>query len=120
MMRNLGLIVLALAGAATPAFAATPAADETGYRAIAAGDFAAAERAIVAERKAYPARPELMLNLAAVYRRTGRESAAEALYTEVLARRAVAMDMPSGAVVSSHDLARRALGAATPMQIATR
>ena len=99
MMRQFGLIVLALAGAAAPALAA----DETGYQAIAAGNLAAAERGI----------------LAAVYRRTGREADARALYQRVLQRREVAMDMPSGAVVSSHELARRGLGTGA-VQIATR
>jgi hypothetical protein len=54
-----------------------------------------------------------------VYRRTGREADARALYKRVLERRDIAMDLPSGAVASSHDLARRALGVA-PVQIATR
>jgi len=115
MMRQFGLIVLALAGAAAPALAA----DETGYQAIAAGNLAAAERGILAEQKVYGNRPELMLNLAAVYRRTGREADARALYQRVLQRREVAMDMPSGAVVSSHELARRGLGTGA-VQIATR
>ena len=50
---------------------------------------------------------------------TGREADARALYKRVLERRDIAMDLPSGAVASSHDLARRALGVA-PVQIATR
>ena len=114
-MRISGLVILALAGVAAPALAA----DQNGYQAIVAGDLATAERSIVAERQIYPDRPELMLNLAAVYRKTGRATAARALYAEVLERRPVAMDMPSGEVVSSHELARRALG--TPfVQLATR
>ena len=114
-MRNFGLLVLALAGAAAPAFAA----DQNGYQSIVSGDLASAERAIVAEQRVYPARPELMLNLAAVYRRTGRMAEARTLYMKVLERRPVAMDLPSGAVASSHDLARRALGTGS-VQIATR
>lgn len=113
-MRGIGLIV-ALAGIATPALAA----DRTGYRAIATGDLVTAEKRIVAERRIFPARPELMLNLAAVYRQTGREADARALYASVLAQRSVAMDMPSGTVASSHDIATRALGRPT-VQVATR
>lgn len=105
-MRYLALLVLTLAGVATPALAA----DQTGYQAIAGGDLAAAEQQIASELKIYPHRPELMLNLASVYRKTGREQMARDLYRDVLARRSVAMDMPSGAVVSSHDLAKRGLG----------
>jgi len=119
-MRKTVLFVLATLGAATPALAAPSATvDRTGYRAIAAGDLAAAEQRIVAERRIFPQRPELMLNLASVYARTGRDSEARALYTAVLARPAVALDLPSGAVASSHDLANLALRRQA-QQIATR
>jgi Flp pilus assembly protein TadD len=119
-MRKSVLFVLATLGAATPALAAPSAnQDRTGYTAIAAGDLSAAEQRIVAERKIFPQRPELMLNLASVYQRTGRDSEARALYAAVLERPAVAMDLPSGAVASSHDLASRALARQT-QQIATR
>ncbi len=114
-MRALPLIALVLAGSATSAFAA----DRTGYTAIAAGNMSVAEQRIVEERRIFPDRPELMLNLAAVYHRTGRDSQARALYASVLDRPAVAMDTPSGAVVSSHDLAERALARYAP-QMATR
>ena len=119
-MRKTVLFVLATLGAATPALADQSATtDCTGYVAIAAGDLSMAEQRIVAERKIFPQRPELMLNLASVYHRTGRESEARALYAAVLDRPAVAMDLPSGAVASSHDLASRAL-ARQSQQIATR
>ncbi|MEG3085286.1 tetratricopeptide repeat protein [Sphingomonas sp. PB2P12] len=119
-MRKTLLFVLATLGAATPALAdQSGPVDRTGYTSIAAGDLAAAEQRIVAERKIFPRRPELMLNLASVYRRTGRESEARALYAAVLERPAIAMDLPSGAVSSSHDLASRGL-ARSAQQIATR
>jgi len=119
-MRTTVLFVLATLGATMPALAASASTtDRTGYTAIAAGDLAMAEQRIVAERKVFPQRPELMLNLASVYHRTGRDSEARALYAAVLERPAVAMDLPSGAVVSSHELASRALARQT-RQIATR
>ena len=119
-MRKTVLFVLATLGVATPALAAPSATvDRTGYRAIAAGDLATAEKRIVAERRIFPQRPELMLNLASVYARTGRDSEARALYAAVLARPAVALDLPSGAVASSHDLANLALRRQA-QQIATR
>ena len=90
---------------ATPAVAG----DRTGYQAIAAGDFAKAERTLTAERRIFPNRPELMLNLATVYERTNRRSEARAMYASVLERDAVMLDMPSGAVVSSHALAKAAM-----------
>lgn len=119
-MRKTVLFALAILGTATPALARSSATvDRTGYTAIAAGDLSAAEQRIVAERKIFPQRPELMINLASVYHRTGRDSEARALYSAVLERPAVAMDLPSGAVASSHDLASRALARQT-QQIATR
>jgi Tfp pilus assembly protein PilF len=114
-------ILFALASlAATPALA-TPAdtVDRTGYSAIASGNLATAEQRIVAERRIFPQRPELMLNLAAIYHRTGRDAEARALYAAVLERPSVAMDLPSGMVMSSHDLATRALRRQAP-QMATR
>lgn len=87
---------------------ATPAAakDRVGYQAIAAGSLARAEQTITAERAIFPERPELMLNLAAVYARTGREAQARALYADVLDHEAVAMDLADGSVRTSHQLAR--------------
>ena len=114
-MRKLGLTRAAGTMLATPVLAA----DRTGYQAIAAGDFVTAAKRIEAERRIFPDRPELMLNLAAAYTRIGRSAEARALYDTVLERPAVAMDMPSGAVVSSHDVAARGL-ARLPMRVATR
>ena len=119
-MRNTVLFVLATLGAAAPALAApSDRAERSGYSAIVSGDLDMAERRLVAERRIFPQRPELMLNLASVYHRTGRESDAHALYAQVLDRPAVAMDLPSGAVVSSHELAIQALGRRS-QQMATR
>jgi thioredoxin-like negative regulator of GroEL len=116
-MRMMVATMLAGACLTTPALAA----DRTGYQAIAAGDFAAAATRIEAERRIFPERPELMLNLAVAYARTGRIMDARALYGDVLARPAVAMDMPNGAVVSSHDVAARGLSrlAASPVMTAS-
>lgn len=75
-MRVMVAAMLAGACLATPALAA----DRTGYQAIAAGDFATAAKQIEAERRIFPDRPELMLNLAAAYLRTGRTADARALY----------------------------------------
>ncbi|WP_022687681.1 tetratricopeptide repeat protein [Sphingomonas phyllosphaerae] len=106
-MRN-KLMIPALAIAtmvAVPAFAK----DRVGYQAIAAGSMVDAERTLQAERAIFPERPELMLNLAAVYARTGRDAQARALYGEVLGSEPVAMDMADGSVQSSHALAQKGL-----------
>ncbi len=114
-MRVIVATMLVGACLTTPALAA----DRTGYQAIAAGDFTVAAKRIEAERRIFPDRPELMLNLAVAYARTGRTSDARALYSEVLQRPEVAMDMPNGAIVSSHDVATRGLSRMTTT-LATR
>jgi thioredoxin-like negative regulator of GroEL len=111
------IVTAVLAGACLTAPAL--AADRTGYQAIAAGDFTTAAKRLEAERRIFPDRPELMLNLAAAYAQTGRTADARALYRGVLDRPAVAMDMPNGAVLSSHDVATRGLSRLTTT-LATR
>lgn len=103
-----GLAVAILA--ATCALAAPAAAQErVGYSQIAAGRLAEAETLLNKERAIFPDRPELMLNLAAVYARTGRAAQARALYVDVLDAPAVDLDLPSGDFTSSHDVARNGL-----------
>lgn len=112
MASALGLALIV----ATPALAS----ERTGFTAIASGDFTRAEQQLNAERRIYPQRPELMLNLAAVYAKTNRATAARALYAAVLDRPAVAMDLPNGAVLSSHDIASTGLNRLPTAQMATR
>ena len=114
-MRIVAVLALGLA-ASVPAFAA----ERTGFQAIAAGNFPMAERQINAAMRAAPERPELMLNLAAVYLQTGRSAEARRLYVAVMEQPAVAMDMPSGAVVSSHDIAARGMQRLPDLAVAAR
>lgn len=85
------------------------AQERTGYHAIAAGDLAGAEATLERERAIFPQRPELMLNLAAVYARTGRASEARALYGDVLQREPIDLELGDGSAVSSHLIAKRGL-----------
>ncbi|MEH3047758.1 tetratricopeptide repeat protein [Sphingomonas adhaesiva] len=103
--------MIATAMVAAAAMVAVPAAakDRTGYRAIAAGDFAQAQATLAQERAIFPDRPELMLNQAAVFARTGRAAEARVLYGEVMARQPVALDLPDGSVASSHTVAQRGM-----------
>lgn len=115
-MRLIVATMLAGACLTTPAVAQQ---DRTGYQAIAAGNYSEATRRIEAERRIFPDRPELMLNLALAYARTGKANEARALYSNVLQRPVVAMDMPDGSIVSSHDVATRGLSRLTTT-LATR
>ncbi len=102
---------LVLSGLAATALSVTPAmaGDRLGYQAISAGDLNAAERTLVAERRIFPNRPELMLNLAAVYDRTGREAEARALYTSLLQADDVELTLANGTTASSRVLASTGL-----------
>jgi len=100
----------ALIVAALVASAPAIARDRLGNKAIQAGDYNKAERIIVSERRFNPDMPELMLNLAYVYRHTNRASEARVLYREVLSEPAVMLDTAAPAAsVSSHAVARAAL-----------
>lgn len=120
MRRTIATVLIGMGLTAPMLTAPALAADRTGYQAIAAGDFVTATKRIEAERRIFPERPELMLNLAAAYMRTGRTADARALYRTVLARPAVAMDMPDGAVLSSHEVATRGLSRLPATTLATR
>ncbi len=115
-MRTMMMFALVAGIAAAPALAA----DRTGYQAIAAGDYATAEKTLINELRIFPNRPELMINLGTVYARTGRVSEAASLYRAALAVDPVAMDMPDGAVTSSHTVAKRGLDSLAPVTLAVR
>lgn len=110
------LIAATLMMAASPALAG----DRLGYERIAAGDLRGAEATLNAERRIFPQRPELMLNLAAVYQQTGRAGAASDLYAQVLDRPDISLLTPSGVAESSHDIARRGMARLQPTAMATR
>ncbi|MDF2603388.1 tetratricopeptide repeat protein [Sphingomonas sp.] len=109
--------LLALAGClASPALAR----DRTGFKAIEARDYAAAEKVLLNERRIFPSRPELMINLGTVYARTGRLAEADGLYRAALDAEAVEMALPDGAIATSHDVARRGLRSLAPTTLAVR
>ena len=85
------------------------------------GDYASAERIIQAQAKIFPGDPDLLLNLASVYRHTGRASEARALYRAVLARPDELMDMANAAEPrTAHTLAKVALGNMDTTQLTAR
>lgn len=105
----LASIVLAAPLALTPAAQAQVRADPYAKVAIENGDYATAEHKLLAERKIFPGRPEVLLNLAAVYAKTGRYAEARAVYDRVLTLDPVAMDVADGEVAPSHLVAHRGL-----------
>lgn len=84
------------------------------------GDYASAERKLLAEARVFPNKPEVLLNLAAIYARTGRVIEARSLYQRVLTLQPVAMDVVDGQVAPSHLIADRGLRQLQLAQMAAR
>ncbi|MEG3123002.1 tetratricopeptide repeat protein [Sphingomonas sp. GB1N7] len=117
-MRMLVAAMALLGTAAVPSL--VEAQDHTGYRQIATGNYARAERTLTSELKSFPQRPELMLNLAAIYVRTDRAADARALYAAVLAQPDVLMDLSADTTAWSHALAQRGLRQLAGIQLSSR
>lgn len=113
-------IVLVAPLALTPAAQANGAEGPYAHVTIQRGDYAAAERKLLAEARVFPNKPEVLLNLAAIYAKTGRPSEARALYNRVLALQPVAMDVADGQVAPSHLIAGRGMRQLDAAQIAAR
>ncbi|MCW4463307.1 tetratricopeptide repeat protein [Sphingomonas sp. BT-65] len=105
----LASIVLAAPLALMPAAQAQVREDRNATTEIQTGDYELAERKLLAEQRVFPAKPEVLLNLAAIYTKTGRHAEARAIYNRVLALDPVAMDVADGQVVASHLVAARGL-----------
>lgn len=103
------VLLAGLALVAPLALIAAPAQATEGDRAASAaieqGDFAGAERILLQELRIHPGRPELLLNLATVYSRTGRQAEARVLYRQVLAQSDVLMDLSADRTAGSHAVA---------------
>lgn len=99
------IVAIAALGLAT-----TPAlAQDYGYRQIADGNLLLAETQLDSQRVAEPGEPSVLINLAAIYARTGRAAQAQAAYQRVLATENVQLEMGDHRPAWSHDLARRGL-----------
>jgi hypothetical protein len=117
------LTVGAIGGALVAAVLATGASAQERTRvardAIMSGDLAKAERTLMADRRVYGSTPQLLLNLAVVYARSGRVMEASALYREVLGQEDVLMDINADRTASAHTIARAGLERLQPT-LATR
>jgi tetratricopeptide (TPR) repeat protein len=105
----IGLGGLASLAAAMPASAQEQMADPAAKAAIVQGNYDVAERRLLQELRIYPGRPELLLNLAAVYSKTGRYGEARNLYQRVLTQDDVLMDLSADQTAGSHALAQTGL-----------
>jgi Flp pilus assembly protein TadD len=117
------LIVLAAAPfalAVLPAQAQRPDGDPLASTAIAQSDFSSAERKLVSELRQNPGAPEVLLNLAVVYAKTGRVADARATYRQVLAQKDIAMDLSGDRVSMSHAIATTGLQRISVSQLSSR
>jgi predicted Zn-dependent protease len=109
--------------AAAPLIAAFPAQAQDSAVAstqIADGAYSQAEARLLAELRIHPGRPELLLNLAAVYAKTGRAGEARSLYTRVLSQDDVLMDLSTDQTAGSHAVAQRGLRRLDTVQFSAR
>ncbi|MES2754758.1 MAG: tetratricopeptide repeat protein [Pseudomonadota bacterium] len=102
----MGKFGLMIAGAIALSATAAHAGDRHGAAAIQAGDYARAEMILAAEQSGRWTAPETLLNLATVYRHTGRASEARGLYARVLSDSNVLMNVGAPRPLWSHDVAR--------------
>lgn len=86
--------------------AAQDRGDRYAHAAIERGDYVAAERQLKREARVSPNRPEVLLNLAAVYAKTQRDDEARELYQRVLASDDVRMAQKADRVAGSHRIAQ--------------
>jgi tetratricopeptide (TPR) repeat protein len=106
---RLSIVVAGLLAAGIASAGNATSENRNGYVQIAKGDYVAAERVLMSERRIFPNDPDLLLNLALVYRHTGRVEAARSLYQRVLTAPDQELDLPHGGIGSAHALASAAL-----------
>lgn len=104
---------------ASPALA-QGGAIRTAHDAITRGDYTRAEQLLLAEQRIFPGNAEVLVNLAAVYARTGRVQQASTLYRQVLAREDVLLDLNADRTASSHAIAATGLRRVSSLQTAAR
>lgn len=102
------LISLLVAAPLSTAAVANPV-DNYAADAIQAADFATAEARLNARLQRVPMDRSALINLAHVYRETGRAREANQLYTRVLNRTDVQLETTAGTPVWSRDVARAGL-----------
>lgn len=102
---------IALLAVAAPLALAFPAhaQSDIASSAIVQGAYADAEAKLLTELRSNPDQPEALLNLAAVYSKTGRTGEARSIYNRVLAQDEVLMDLASNRTAGSHAIARTGL-----------
>ena len=76
---------------------------------LARGDATGAERVIMAQQRLFPHDADLLLNLAAVYARTGRQAEARRMYQAVIAQPDEELDLAGRRTATAHLIAAEGL-----------
>ena len=101
--------ILVFAALAAAPLTMAAAQDQVAFKAIAKADYTSAESKLAAQVAAGDREPGVLLNLAAVYSKTGRGTQAVQLYRMVQAEQNVLMEGANGAPIWSHDIATRGM-----------
>lgn len=116
-----GLIGSAAHAQTQPAGEIGYARGSLGYDAIVSGDLQAAESQIETARDIDAADPARLINLGYIHMRTGRIQTAQRLFEAARdSARPTMLVLANGEVISSRDVAQRALGRLTPSLAANR
>ncbi len=118
-------LMVGVGSAVLATLTALPASAQSGavrvaHDAFAQGDYARAEAVLTAEQRIFPDSPDVLVNLAAVYARTGRVQQAAAVYRQILARQDMLLDASADRTVSSHAVATAGLRRVASLQTAAR
>ncbi|GAA0728479.1 tetratricopeptide repeat protein [Sphingomonas japonica] len=114
-------VVMAVAAVAAPLGAvAGQDRNRFGHDAIEAGRYDEAEAMLRADLAINPDMPEALINLAAIYARTNRGDAAQALYARVLATDNVSMLLTPTTALDSHAIAQRGMRKLETARMAAR
>ncbi|TKD50510.1 tetratricopeptide repeat protein [Sphingomonas baiyangensis] len=114
------ILVAAMLGAPAVSVAEQVRSDPYGHDAIEAGEFSEAEAALRAQLALEPDKPELLINLAAIYARTNRINEAQAMYARVMATDDVSLLLRPGHALGSHAIAERGLAKLERQRMAVR
>lgn len=95
-----------LAAMVTGGAAGAQMTNHNGAEPLARGQYAVAERVIVAQQRVFPRDTDLLLNLAQVYAHTGRAADARQAYVRVLSLPDERLRLAGGSFASSHTLAQ--------------
>lgn len=120
-MRKLSLVIVAaMLGVPAVSAAAQTRTDPYAHEAIEAGNFTEAEASLRAQLALEPAKPELLLNLAAIYARTNRLDAAQTLYDRAMQAENVSLLLKPGVALDSHAIAQRGMRQVEQRRVAAR